>query len=153
MRELPDQEERHGRARHRLAHQLQEVRLQPPRLDVEPGPMTAASCECYAVITDPKRKKLFAGIFPEDRIPIKPERATGEGWRGWLTDTERITPEQRAAMVAKVLEGFGAGQEAKAEVEAEVARGLPVREDGAEIHFCPNHLKYGNDTYSMRAFY
>jgi hypothetical protein len=112
-------------------------------------------CTCYAVITDPARKALFAGIFPDDHVPITPKEGTGKTDGGeqfdfWLIDTKRTTFEQEEKVIDAICKKFGMKPE---EVfRTWTSNGMPVKKEGAEFHFCNNHLRWGDNAFSLRGF-
>jgi len=114
-----------------------------------------SSCECYAILTDPKRKALYEGIFPEGKVPITPKEGTGRTDAGevfdfWLLDTTRVNSKQLAEIHRAVSQAFGIPLP---EIIAEgKAHGYPVNKRGAEFHFCRNHLRYGDNVFDPRGF-
>lgn len=110
-------------------------------------------CQCYAVITNPERARVLAGIFPGDRIPLRHPMVAGQGeWTRknqketggfYEAAIERFTPEQKVRVAEAVLK-LGFRDVTKEEVLRDMANPkmvIPLKAEGAIISFCEMHSR------------
>ena len=106
-----------------------------------------AECSCTATITDPERKARFAGIFPNDDIPIKHPMIAGTGQTGnetyqfYEVAKERFTEDQRL-QVAKVLAPvFDLPESEILKDIADPEFKIPLKAYGLIVSFCKLHSR------------
>lgn len=110
-------------------------------------------CTCTATITDPERAKRFAGIFPNDCIPIRYPLIAGgartirnevaEVYSFYEAAIERFTPEQKRKVAERVATAGFRGvtvEEALRDME-NPKMVIPLRADGVIVSWCELHVR------------
>ena len=104
-------------------------------------------CDCTASITDPVRKARFAGIFPNDDIPIKHPMVAGTAKTGneiyqfYDVAVDRLSEEQKREIVKRVAPVFGLKEQ---EILADMANPefkIPLKVDSIITSWCKLHSR------------
>ena len=104
-------------------------------------------CCCTATITDPIRKARFAGIFPNDNIPLKHPMVAGTAKTGnetypfYEVAFNRLSEEQKKEIAKRVAPTFGLTEN---EILADMANPtfkIPLKADSVITSLCPLHSR------------
>ena len=110
-------------------------------------------CTCTGKITDPERAARFAGIFPNDEIPIRYPILAGAGrverngrqetFEFYEVAIERFTEEQKQR-VAVAVSKAGFPHLTVDEVLRDMGNAkmiIPLRADGVIVSWCELHVR------------
>ena len=117
------------------------------------------SCSCYVLINDPERKKLYAGIFPGDKVPVSgnklitlfqgkqgryigpdtKEAREGQVKRFYPMDIARVTKQQLRELANRVSKKFNLDVGLILKDMEDPQHGSPILADGTTFHSCKLH--------------